>query len=115
MKSIALIKRYAITEYEHVRKRKSPWFIVFYWPWWIGEFRGFTLGPVVFLKRGAGVDVLVHEMVHVSQFYRQPLTFFARYLWELAWEGYQNNKYEMEARRVQDCVVALRTINVPRE
>ncbi len=72
--------------------------IVITWPWWIRGFAGFTLGPLIFIKDSSDKDIHAHELVHVSQFYRQPFTFWIRYLVELARVGYWNNRFEKEAR-----------------
>ena len=74
------------------------------WPLWFGSFEGFTLGPIIFYKPGTTDDVLVHELVHVDQWYRYWPFFGIRYLWELR-KGYTNNKYEIEARDIQKRVV----------
>lgn len=43
---------------------------------------------------------LRHELVHVKQFRRYGLIrFIIRYLWESLKNGYENNKYEIEARQ----------------
>ena len=44
-----------------------------------------------------------HEMCHVQQFRKYGfLPFIFRYLWESVLHGYQNNKYEVEARNAED-------------
>ncbi|MEO7522947.1 MAG: DUF4157 domain-containing protein [Ferruginibacter sp.] len=43
-----------------------------------------------------------HELCHVEQYKRYGfLNFLARYLWESIRKGYQNNKYEVEARNAE--------------
>jgi hypothetical protein len=42
-----------------------------------------------------------HELMHLRQIRRDgPVCFTVRYLWFLAWRGYRNNPYEIEAYAV---------------
>lgn len=68
------------------------------WPWWFGDFAGFAFGPLVFVRDPKDLDVLAHELVHVHQFWREPFLFWIKYLWELIRKGYENNRFEREAR-----------------
>ena len=43
-----------------------------------------------------------HELCHVKQFEQNGLLLFiTKYLWESIKHGYQNNKYEVEARKAE--------------
>jgi hypothetical protein len=43
-----------------------------------------------------------HELCHVKQFKQNGFfTFIAKYLWESVKNGYNNNKYEVEAREAE--------------
>lgn len=44
------------------------------------------------------VELLLHELVHVGQFRAQPVLFPLRYLWSMAWRGYENCWPERQAR-----------------
>ena len=68
-----------------------------YIPGWIS---GITIGPVIFHETDRP-DLIVHEMVHVRQFYRQPFTFWIRYLWQRR-KGYRTITYEQEAYALQE-------------
>ncbi len=53
-----------------------------------------------FLKDSRWVN---HELVHIKQFEQYGyLTFIIKYLWESIKNGYQNNKYEVEARKAEN-------------
>lgn len=44
-----------------------------------------------------------HEMCHINQFKKYGfLNFITKYLWESVKHGYNNNKYEIEARKAED-------------
>jgi hypothetical protein len=46
---------------------------------------------------------LQHELKHVEQFHRYGFTrFIFLYLWEWVKKGYENNKYEVEAREAEE-------------
>lgn len=42
---------------------------------------------------------MAHEDCHKVQIAREGWLFYPRYLWQLICNGYQDNKYEQEARR----------------
>ncbi len=45
---------------------------------------------------------LKHELCHVQQFEQHGFfSFIVKYLWESLKHGYQNNKYEIEARKAE--------------
>lgn len=73
---------------------KIPWR---WFPW--GD--GFTLGPIVFIRPGASEALYQHELVHVRQFWDEPLTFWVKYLYYTLRYGYRSNPYEQEAYQVQ--------------
>ena len=80
----------------------------FQWlPGFMPTVRGITLWNTVYLKNVCcpidpasmeSVEFLLHELVHVGQFRRGPLSFPARYLIDLARVGYWNIPAELEAR-----------------
>ena len=70
-------------------------------PFWWGCSRGLTLGPVVLVVSMDDASVVVHEMVHVSQFYRAPFLFYPRYVWRFLVAGYDDHEDEIEARVMQ--------------
>lgn len=84
-----------------------PRALILRWPWWWRGFRGLTLGPLVLVADPDDPVLVCHELCHVRQFQRQPLSFAARYLWELYRVGYRRNRYEREARAVGEAVRAL--------
>lgn len=88
--------------YEQAANDKPPFCILvkLYIPGWI---RGITIGPVIFHETDRP-DLIVHEMVHVRQFYAQPLTFWPRYFWYRLTGGYRDNPYEIEAYEIQSKV-----------
>ncbi len=44
-----------------------------------------------------------HELCHVKQFQQNGyLLFIIKYLWQSIRHGYQNNKYEVEARKAEE-------------
>ena len=56
---------------------------------------------IILLRRGARLSVSgkAHELVHVQQWRRWPLSFPVRYLWaHLRDGGYRGNRYEVAAR-----------------
>ncbi len=87
--------------YREAAGRAAPACVLIRFPMF-GSFRGFTLGPVIFIATDR-VDVIVHEMVHVRQFYDGwGIGFWAAYLWYRLTRGYRGNPYEQEAYAVQD-------------
>ncbi len=81
--------------------------LVLRWRWWWGAFRGLALGPLVLVADPRDAALVCHELCHVRQFYRQPLSFAPRYLWELYRVGYRRNRFEREAAAVAAAVRAL--------
>ena len=63
-----------------------------------------ALGPLILHEKADRPDLIVHEMVHVQQFYDRPFTFWLRYFWYSLTEGYRENPYEIEAREAQSKV-----------
>ena len=75
---------------------KKPPHITIPWRWfWWGS--GFTLGPIIFLHPDAPRSVYIHELVHVEQFWQDPLLFWVKYLYNHRKHGYRENPYEIEA------------------
>ncbi len=80
----------------------------FQWlPGFMPTVQGITLWNTIYLKRAccnidpanrSSVELLLHELVHVGQFRRGPLTFPLRYLIALARFGYWSIPAEQEAR-----------------
>lgn len=72
---------------------------------WVNEIflgrrvRGFTLGNTVLLSNVADDNTYDHEIVHVRQFTKAPFVFPILYCLEFIKNGYQDNKYEKEARQ----------------
>jgi len=79
---------------------------------------GITLWNTIYLKRAvcriepgdlASVELLLHELVHVGQFRRDPISFPLVYLVHLARFGYWNIPAEREARdRAEDLIKRYR-------
>jgi hypothetical protein len=46
--------------------------------------------------------LLRHELVHVRQWQRAPLTFPLHYAWQHLKHGYRDNPYEVEARAAEE-------------
>ena len=46
--------------------------------------------------------LLKHELAHVRQWERAPLTFPLRYVWQHLKHGYRDNPYEVEARAAEE-------------
>ncbi len=72
----------------------------FWWLDWIPAYRGaraLANGNVVQLGPLADEKDLVHELIHVQQYEREPFVHFFLYSLESARHGYRNNKYEQEA------------------
>jgi hypothetical protein len=58
---------------------------------------GLVLGNVIILSQYANEQILIHEMIHVKQFEKMPFIFPILYLYENYKNGYEKNKYEIEA------------------
>jgi hypothetical protein len=70
------------------------------WALGVPSVAAITLWKTVFLAPNVGfpAELLLHELAHVQQF--QDVRGFAiRYLWESIRTGYQENRYEVAARR----------------
>lgn len=61
------------------------------------RFDGLSLGPIVLLRPGTSVGLIAHELAHVRQFWRRPLTHGPRYLLSKAYRL----ACEVEAYRAQ--------------
>jgi hypothetical protein len=72
--------------------------------WWaVGYLKGaraVTIGQAILLGPKIEPGDLAHERVHVAQYQRQPLIHPFLYAFELAKNGYRNNRYEQEAYAV---------------
>ena len=78
----------------HVRILHLPW--LFAVPGF-RRFTGYELGPLILLKRplaDASDDLIVHELCHVWQSQHRHVRMWVSYLYE----GYRNNRHEVEAR-----------------
>ena len=70
------------------------------------KYIGITLWNKIFLREpfelnsDAGVELLLHELVYVRQFAKNPFSFPLRFLFFLAVKGYPNHPAEIEARAV---------------
>jgi hypothetical protein len=77
-----------------VRVLHAPW--LFALPWF-RRFDGYEAGPLVFLRRPLAEtsdDLVVHELCHVWQSQHRMVRMALSYLWQ----GYANNRHEVEAR-----------------
>ena len=80
--------------------------------WWAvpgGSFSGLTLWNRVYVVescwflepiRRNTLELIVHELVHVLQYRRNPVTFPFRYVFDHLRYGYERNPAEVEARAV---------------
>jgi len=68
---------------------------------WFRRFDGYEAGPFIFLRRPLAEtsdDLVCHELVHVWQSQHRMLRLALSYLWQ----GYENNRHEIEARFATD-------------
>lgn len=70
-----------------------------------------VLGKTIHLFNVSQIDFLKnerwlrHEECHIAQFKKYGfVNFVCRYLWESMLHGYQNNKYEIEARNAEGII-----------
>ncbi len=78
-----------------VRLLSAPW--LFRLPW-LRRFDGYATWTVILLRgpvAEASDDLVTHELCHVWQMQHRPLAMPLSYLWQ----GYANNRYEVQARR----------------
>jgi hypothetical protein len=74
---------------------------------WLSGMRGraaaVTLGRVVVVRPGVALTpgLLRHELAHVQQWARHPLSFPVRYVWHHFRHGYEANPFEIEARAAE--------------
>jgi hypothetical protein len=64
---------------------------------WFRRFDGYEAGPFIFLRHPVeqtSEDLVVHELCHVWQSQHRFLRLALSYLWE----GYRDNRHEVEAR-----------------
>jgi hypothetical protein len=64
---------------------------------WFRRFDGYEAGPFIFLRRALAEtsdDLIVHELCHVWQSQHRMIRMALSYLWQ----GYKNNRHEVEAR-----------------
>ena len=64
---------------------------------WFRRFDGYEAGPFIFLRRPLAEtsdDLIVHELCHVWQSQHRMVRMALSYLWQ----GYANNRHEIEAR-----------------
>jgi len=75
---------------------------IFHTPWLFRipgfrRFSGYELGPLILIKRPLAQtsdDLIVHELCHVWQSQHRHLRMWLSYLYQ----GYRNNRHEVEAR-----------------
>lgn len=62
-----------------------------------------TLGRTIIVHPDVHLTdrLLRHELAHVRQWQRAPLTFPLRYVWQHLRHGYRDNPYEVEARAAE--------------
>lgn len=95
--------------YRELTGRPPPPALVVRWGWWWRGFRGLTLGPLVLVDAPEDPVLVCHELCHVAQFYRQPLSFYPRYLYRCWRVGYRANAYEREAFALSEAARAALT------
>lgn len=68
-----------------------------------------TWGTYILLSRdyadkdyAPSLRLIAHELVHVDQWKKQTWAFPLKYAWELLKSGYEQNAFEVEARRWED-------------
>ena len=64
---------------------------------WFRRFDGYEVGPFILLRRPLAEtsdDLIVHELCHVWQSQHRMVRMALSYLWQ----GYQDNRHEVEAR-----------------
>jgi hypothetical protein len=64
---------------------------------WFRRFDGYEAGPLILLRHPleeTSDDLVVHELCHVWQSQHRLIRLALSYLWE----GYRNNRHEVEAR-----------------
>jgi hypothetical protein len=84
----------APVDVRRVRILEVPW--LFRLPWF-RRFDGYEAGPLIFLRRSlaeTSEDLIVHELCHVWQSQHR----FLRMALSYVWEGYRDNRHEVEAR-----------------
>ena len=84
----------APVDVRRVRIVHTPW--LFRLPWF-RRFDGYEAGPLIFLRRPLAEtpeDLIVHELCHVWQSQHRFIRMALSYLWE----GYRDNRHEVEAR-----------------
>jgi hypothetical protein len=72
----------------------------FWWQTWLpgyGGVRASSIGAVVILGKKLLANDLEHELVHVTQYEREPFIHAFLYIYQSLKYGYKNNKYEVEA------------------
>jgi hypothetical protein len=68
---------------------------------WFRRFDGYEAGPFILLRRPlseTSEDLVVHELCHVWQSQHR----FVRMALSYLWEGYRDNRHEVEARYAVD-------------
>ncbi|MBR9990119.1 MAG: DUF4157 domain-containing protein [Gemmatimonadetes bacterium] len=62
-----------------------------------------TIGRTIIVHPGVRLTdrLLRHELAHVRQWERAPLTFPLHYVWQTIRHGYRDNPYEVEARAAE--------------
>jgi hypothetical protein len=80
--------------------------------WWVvpgGSFSGLTLWNRIYVVekfwsveplRRSSLELILHELVHVVQYRRNPITFPFRYVLDHLRYGYERNPAEVEARAI---------------
>ena len=69
----------------------------------VGWAAAIALGPIVIVRRKFAGDrcLMAHELTHVRQWWREPLTMPFKYLYYWLRYGYFENPYEVEAFAVE--------------
>lgn len=63
-----------------------------------------TLGRTIIVHPDVHLTdrLMKHELAHVRQWQREPITFPLRYAWQHLKHGYRDNPYEVEARAAEE-------------
>ncbi len=93
--------------YRAATGRPPPPCLVQRWHWWVPPFRGLALTWLILVRDDRDPALVCHEVEHVAQWCAHPLTFWLRYVRELAYVGYRDNRYEQAARQVGQRVSVL--------
>lgn len=87
-----------------MRINKKPFAICICLPNWVwrNKWNGCAIWPFVLYREYENKEgTIIHELEHIKQFTKEPLTFHIKYLYYLYKWGYRHNPYEIRARRAR--------------